>query len=209
MDMPDYKPNSNKYKKEQEEAKAAIEERRVTAVVQGKVKKKSDIRKFADNFISDEAENIGSYIVMDLFVPAVKNLILDIITGSAEMLFGTDRRKRGSGRSVIDKVSYINYNDRYRDRDRRETSNVRRSACDFDDIIVNSRGEAEDVFTQLEAMIETYKVARVSDLYDLVGITGPHTANRYGWTNLRNAEAVRLRDGGYLLKLPRAIPIDN
>jgi hypothetical protein len=205
MDMPDYKPNSNKYKKEQEELK---EERRVTKVVQGKVKKKSDIRKFADSFISDEAENIGSYIVMDLLIPAIKNTILDIITGSAEMLFGTDRRRR-SGRSTVDKVSYVNYNDRYRERDRRSSENVRHSACDFDDIVVNSRGEAEDVFSQLEAMIDTYKVARVSDLYDLVGITGPHTANRYGWTNLRNAEAVRLRDGGYLLKLPRAIPIDN
>lgn len=207
MDMPDYKPNSNKYKKEQEELK---EERRVTAVVQGKVKKKSATRKFADSLISDEAENIGSYIMMDVIIPGLKNTILDIIIGSAEMFFGTGKRRSSSGgRSVVDKVSYINYNDRYRDRDRRDSSNVRHSACDFDDIIVNSRGEAEDVFSQLEAMIDTYKVARVSDLYDLVGITGPHTANRYGWTNLRNAEAVRLRDGGYLLKLPRAIPIDN
>lgn len=207
MEMPDYKPNSNKYKKEQEELR---EERRVSKVVQGsvKVKKKTDIRKFAESFISDEAENIGSYIVMDVLFPAIKNTILDIITGSAEMLFGTDRRRR-NGRSTVDRVSYVNYNDRYRDRDRRPSENVRRSACDFDDIVVDSRGEAEEVLAQLDAMIDTYKVARVSDLYDLVGITGPHTANRYGWTNLRNAEAVRLRDGGYLIKLPRAIPIDN
>ena len=206
MDMPDYKPNSNKYKKEQQEL---TEEKRVSAVVQGKVKKKNEAQKFVSSFISDEAENIGSYIVMDVLVPAIKNTILDIIIGGAEMIFGGDgRRKR---RSTVDKVSYVNYNDRYRDRDRdrRPSESVRRSACDFDDIVVDSRGEAEEVFSQLEAMIETYKVARVSDLYDLVGITGPHTANRYGWTNLRNAEAVRLRDGGYLLKLPRAIPIDN
>lgn len=206
MDMPDYKPNSNKYKKEQAELK---EERRATKVVQGnvKVKKKNEIRKFADNFISDEASNIGSYIVMDVLIPAFKNTILDIIIGGAEMIFGGDGRRRK--RSTVDKVSYINYNDRYRERDRRPSDNVRYSACDFDDIIVDSRGEAEEVFSQLEAMIDTYKVARVSDLYDLVGITGPHTANRYGWTNIRNAEAIRLRDGGYLLKLPRAIPIDN
>lgn len=206
MEMPDYKPNSNKYKKEQQELK---EEKRVSAVVQGKVKKKNEAQKFISNFISDEAENIGSYIVMDLVIPGLRNIILDIITGSAEMIFGGDSRRRR--RSTVDKVSYINYNDRYRDRerDRRPSDAVRRSACDFDDIVVDSRGEAEEVFSQLEAMIDTYKVARVSDLYDLVGITGPHTANRYGWTNLRNAEAVRLRDGGYLLKLPRAIPIQD
>ena len=46
----------------------------------------------------------------------------------------------------------------------------------------------------------------VMDLYDLVGITGQYTDNKYGWTNLRNAEPVRTRDG-YMLKLPRAIPL--
>lgn len=204
MDMPDYKPNSNKYKKEQQEL---AEEKRVSKVVQGKVKKKNEARKFMSSLISDEAENLGSYILTDVLIPGIKDTILDIIIGGAEMIFGGEGRRRR--RSTVDKVSYINYNDRYRERDRRSNDNVRRSACDFDDIIVDSRGEAEEVFSQLEAMIDTYKVARVSDLYDLVGITGPHTANRYGWTNLRNAEAVRMRDGGYLLKLPRAIPIDN
>lgn len=206
MDMSDYKPNSNKYKKEQQEL---AEEKRVSKVVQGKVKKKNEAKKFMSSLISDEAENLGSYIVTDVLIPGIKDTILDIIIGGAEMIFGGEGRRRR--RSTVDKVSYINYNDRYkdRDRDRRSSDNVRRSACDFDDIIVDSRGEAEEVFSQLEAMIDTYKVARVSDLYDLVGITGPHTANRYGWTNLRNAEAVRMRDGGYLLKLPRAIPIDN
>lgn len=205
MEMPDYKPNSNKYKKEQTEIKE--EERRVSKVVQGKVKKKNDIRKFTDNFISEDAQTIKSYIVMDILIPTFRNTVLDIITGTAEKIFGGDDRRRR--RSTADRVSYINYSDRYRERDRRPSDSIRRSACDFDDIIVDSRGEAEEVLAQLDAMIETYKVARVSDLYDLVGVTGPHTANRYGWTNLRNAEAVRLRDGGYLLKLPRAIPIDN
>lgn len=206
MEMPDYKPNSYKYKKEQEEL---AEERRVSKIVQGnvKVKKKNDIRRFTDGLISEDAQTIKSYIIMDILIPTFKNTILDIITGTAEKIFGDDRR--GRRRSTVDRVSYINYSDRYRERDTRSNDSVRRSACDFDDIVVDSRGEAEEVLAQLDAMIETYRVARVSDLYDLVGVTGPHTANRYGWTNLRNAEAVRLRDGGYLLKLPRAVPIDN
>lgn len=207
MDMPDYKPNTKKYREEQSELK---EERRVEKVVQGtvKVKKKSDIHRLKDSLISDEASDVGSYIMMDVLIPAFKDTILDIIIGSAEKIFG-GRGRRGGARSTADKVSFINYSDRYRERDRRPSENTRRSACDFDDIYVNSRGEAEEIFEQLDAMIDTYKVARVSDLYDLVGITGPHTANRYGWTNIRNADAVRMRDGSYLLKLPRAIPIEN
>ena len=55
--------------------------------------------------------------------------------------------------------------------------------------------------------METYGLVRVADLYDLVGITGSYTDNKYGWTNIRNVEPIRVRDG-YMLKLPKAMPID-
>ena len=59
----------------------------------------------------------------------------------------------------------------------------------------------------MDGMLETYGVVSVADMYDLVGITCNYTDNKYGWTNLRNAEPVRVRDG-YMLKLPKAGPID-
>ena len=55
-------------------------------------------------------------------------------------------------------------------------------------------------------LIETYGMASVADMYDLVGISCDYTANKYGWTNIRNAEVVRTRDG-YMLKMPKALPI--
>jgi hypothetical protein len=59
----------------------------------------------------------------------------------------------------------------------------------------------------MDELIETYGLVRVADLYDLVGITGNYTDNKYGWMNIRNADIVRVRDG-YMIKLPRAMPID-
>ena len=50
-------------------------------------------------------------------------------------------------------------------------------------------------------------LARWREDGDLVGVTGNYTDNKYGWTNIRNAEVVRVRDG-YRIKLPRALPID-
>ena len=70
-----------------------------------------------------------------------------------------------------------------------------------------SEGEAEDVLSRMDELIDTYGVVSVADLYDLVGISCNYTDNKYGWTNLRNAEPVRVRDG-YMLKLPKALPID-
>ena len=58
----------------------------------------------------------------------------------------------------------------------------------------------------MDEMMETYGQVRVADMYDLVGITGEYTDNNYGWTNIRNAEVVRVRDG-YKIKMPRALPL--
>ena len=60
----------------------------------------------------------------------------------------------------------------------------------------------------MDELIDAYGLVRVADLKDLVGISGPYTDNKYGWTNIRNAEIVRVRDGGYWIKMPRPIPID-
>ena len=59
----------------------------------------------------------------------------------------------------------------------------------------------------MDELIDTYGSVSVADMYDLVGMSCNYTDNKYGWTNLRNAEPVRVRDG-YLLKMPKATPID-
>lgn len=197
--MNDYKPNSNRFKEEQKER-----EKKVEKIVTGTVttKKKSGLQKFADEFISDDVKNIKSYVVGDVLIPATKKAISDIVTTAIDMiLYGGSRG--GTKRSTADRVSYRNYYDR----DARPVNTSRTSSYSYDDIILRDRGEAEDVLDRMEEIIDTYKVASVADLYDLVGITGNYTDNKYGWTSLRNAEIVRVRDG-YMIKMPRAVVID-
>ena len=73
--MEEYKPNSHKSKEEQ---KNLVPEKRVEKVISGTVKskKKSEMQKFADVFISEDVNNVKSYIVMDVLVPAIKKAIL-------------------------------------------------------------------------------------------------------------------------------------
>ena len=59
----------------------------------------------------------------------------------------------------------------------------------------------------MDELIATYGLVSVADLYDLVGIAGSYTDNKYGWTDIRNASVVRVRDG-YVIKLPRALPLN-
>ena len=71
------------------------------------------------------------------------------------------------------------------------------------DIGADSREEADEVLARMDELLTDYKMVSVADFYDLVGITGKTTDNRYGWTDLRSASVIRDRDG-YLIKLPRA-----
>lgn len=182
------------------------DEKRVEKVVTGKVKtkKKSEIKKFTDVFISEDIENVKSYILLDIFVPAIKKAISDIFTNGIDMLLygesGKSRRK-----SPVDRVSYNQRYDRAYDR-RDYTSTRSRSGYSYDEIILDNRGEAEAVLDGMFDVLDTYGMVRVADFYDLVGVTGNYTDNNYGWTNLSNASIVRVRDG-FIIKLPRALPI--
>ena len=202
MDM-DYKPNSHKYKKEQQNVPA--ERKKVEKVVKGKVKtkKKGELSKVKDMFISEDVSDVKSYIFMDVLIPAAKKAISDIVRDGIDMLLygNTHRRSSSSGASY---VSYRSYSDRDRRDDRRESRT--RTGYSYDDIVLEDRGEAEEVLERMTELIDTYDVVSVADLYDLVGKPGNYTDNKYGWTNLRNAEPIRVRDG-YLLKLPKAGPI--
>jgi hypothetical protein len=195
--------NSHKGRNEVKQ-KQATEEKRAEKIVRGKVKtKRNDMRKLTDMFIAEDAANVKSYILMDVLVPAIKKAIYDIVVNSLDMsLFGG----RGGKRSTADKVSYRDYNGVSRRDDRSYGSSRTTSGYSYDDIILETRGEAEAVLARMDEIMEEYEIVRVADLYDLVGITGEHTDNKYGWTNIRNAEVERVRDG-YRIKMPRALPI--
>ena len=191
MDM-EYQSNSHKSKELQEEKKKLEK----VVVGQVKTKKKNGMSKFVSGFISDDTQNIKSYLVKDVVIPTIKKTITDIVD---MILYGG---KHKSSRIPGSKISYRSFYDE--PRERREP--VVAQAYSYDDIILESRGDAEEVLDQLNALIDTYKIASVADLYDLVGMTGNYTDNRYGWTNLANTDVLRTRDG-YQLKLPRPLPI--
>ncbi|NSJ25482.1 hypothetical protein [Blautia glucerasea] len=203
--MDDYTPNSNRFKEQQKE-NATLPEKKIQQITTGKVrvKKKSEMSKFKDVFISEDVSNVKSYIFMDVLVPAVKKAISDIVRDGIDMILYGDT-KRGNRSS---NASYVSYRDYSRDRrDDCRSGSRNRSGYSYDDIILETRGEAEDVLTRMDELIETYGVVSVADMYDLVGKTCNYTDNKYGWKNIRTAEPIRVRDG-YMLKLPKAGPID-
>ena len=205
MDEMNYKPNSHKYKEEQ---KKATEERQIKKVISGtaKVKKKSGARKFTDALISEDASNVKTYILSDVILPAAKKLISDIVRDGIDMLLYGSTQSRGKSydRFGIGHVNYGSFSSKRTD-DRRSSGG--RHRFEYDDIIFESRGEVEAVREQMEDVIDRYGYVTVADLYDMAELTAPHTANKFGWTSVRSADVVRVRDG-YVLKLSRPGAID-
>jgi len=203
--MEEYKPNSHKYKEDQK--RSTLEKKKVEKVIAGTVKskKKSEIRKFTDVFISEDIDNVKSYILLDVLIPAIKKAISDIVTNGIDMILYGETGKTKSY-STASKISYRSYYDGRNGR--RDYSTIRtKIGYNYDDIILDNRGEAEDVLLRMDELISTYGLVSVADWYDLVGITGNYTDNKYGWTDIRSASVIRVRDG-YMLKLPKALPLD-
>lgn len=205
----DYKPNSNRFREEQKMAAQEETKKRTEKIVDGTVrtKKKSEMSRLADIFVPGDVSKVKSYAFSDVFVPSIKKAVYDIVVNGLEMImYGeTGRHDR---RSSSSKVSYSRYYDD-RDRDRRRDDPPRaRTRFDFEDIVFDNRGTAERVREEMMNVIEEYGFVTVADMYDMAGLDQPYTSNKYGWTSIRSAESVRLRDGGYILKLPRPMPID-
>lgn len=198
-------PNSHKYKQEQKEA---AEKKRVEKpVVQGgaKTKKKSEIAKIGDVFISEDIKNVKSYVLMDVLVPAIKKAISDIVTNGIDMiLYG--ETGRSSKRASTDRFSYSScYSG-----SKTERPTDYRSRFEYDDIIFASRADAARVQEEMANVIDRYGFVTVLDYYDMAEITAPHTASKYGWMSRQSiihADIIRARDG-YIIKLPKAMPID-
>ena len=181
-------------------------EKKVEKVVDGvTIKKKSTLAKIRDMFIAEDADKVGSYILMDVIVPAVKKTIVDMIKSGADMIFGT----KGSVPSSATKYTYggtpyVQYSSSSK---KQEPVNVSRSQYEIGNFIFASKEDADKVLDCLNDLIEAYGMASVADLCELVDAPYEYSANKYGWKNLHDAVSIRTPDG-YSLRLPRSMPLE-
>lgn len=179
--------------------KKPVKAKKISGTV--KIKKQSELQKFLSNFLADDISNIASFVKTDIVIPAIKRIISEAVNAALYSIGGgyDDRDRRSS---------YTSYSRKYENRDNVRRFEPRRGdAFGLDNIVLSSRADADAVLEGLEQQIDVYGVASVSDLYEELGEDCPYTGNDYGWTSMRGAKIRLVRDG-YLLQLPRALPID-
>jgi hypothetical protein len=209
-------PSNSKTRKSIDQQDTEEKPEKLQKIITGgvKTKKRSFGKKMAETFLEDDTKSVTSYILHDVLIPAAKAMISDMVGGGIEMLLFGERRRGSSSIRRDGSRSYTSYGSYYRSDSRdnrppsgREISKTARARHEFDDVVLDTRGEAEDVLSRLVDLTMDYGQATVADLYDLVGITGSFTDNKWGWTDLRSASVSRVRDG-YLINLPRTQPLD-
>lgn len=194
--MEEYKSNSYSSREEKKQ---------LEKVVQGKVvtRKKSRLRRLADVFLAEDVGDIKSYLLYDILVPTIKDTVVKMVNNTVEMLaYGRIKAKPG------DRPSYISYSSYSRPQAKPVT--YQRVASSFDDIILETRGEAELVLDTLREFIDRYGQVTVRDFLDSVGMSGAgytnYTQENFGWKDLNEAYVARVREG-YLLVMPRVIQL--
>jgi hypothetical protein len=209
MENSEFPPNS-------EASRKPIENKEIPRVVSGEVvrKRKSLRKQFSETFVAGDLKSSVRFVVMDVMLPAAKDMVVEAGSQGLEKLIFGDSRRRGSTTPQSGPTGFVNYTRYAMGSASRMTSPQRalsrqaRARFDFDDIVLESRSEAEEVIDRLFDLVSRYESATVADLYELVGLASAHTDQKWGWTDVRGAGVSRVR-GGYLLDLPEPEPLSS
>lgn len=193
--------------------------------LRGDTKAKHSIwRSVRDEFVSEDAPSVGNYILWDIVIPALKNMISDMGHGAIDIALGTDSRRYRGRSSRGD--SYVSYNRMYDDRDYYGGRKRRRRDWDDDydddyyprsrrreepsDIGFRYKEDADDVLEMMISYLERYPEigVPVAYFYDKIGrtIPGNFTDEDWGWTDLSRTKVVP-HGGRWYIDFPKVRPL--
>ena len=180
-------------------------EKNITKVTNGKVtiKKTPGYKKLIHSFVQEDSKTIGEYFFNNIFVPALKKGIEELIHVS---LYGTSSGRRSEpGYSTRSTVSYRSY---YPEKEKAKVKS--NYDIKYDELIFETEDEADRVLTCMDEIVDEYEAISVTEYYRLAGVAEsdiPYTLRNYGWTDIHTARIDRTRDG-YIIRLPRPMLID-
>lgn len=199
--MEDYASNSAKSKQAKESETEEVQDKKVISG-NARIAKPNGAKKFAEMFIAEDVKSVKDYILIDVLAPAIKKAVSDIVTNGINMILYGDTKGNGGNRNNGVKTSYRSYYE-----DSNSTSYRTARSFSFDTVIFETRSDADDVLDKMIESINRYGQVSVADMYEFAGTARNYTDNKYGWRDLRQAYTEPDRNGGYYIKLPRAIPL--
>lgn len=185
------------------------EDNKPKPVINGKVRvaNKSLWRKIGETFATGNLKDAKNYVISDVIVPSILDMIYDGITrGASKLIYGDNAPKRDKSRRFGSGINYNSYsrsdNDSVITIKRRKESPVS-DIYDYNELELESNADAKDLLDSMYEFLEEHDVISVGDMYAMARYEGgDYTDHNWGWDDLRGSAIVR-GDHGWILKLPR------
>lgn len=154
--------------------------------------------------------DLGSYVLFDVLLPEVKDLIATTATSAVDRAIYGDRggaRTPIGGRIPIrrregwtERTNYTSFSTPSRAVQEQQAQTSERPS--YKDLEYSSRQDAENVLRYLIDAIAEYGTVTLGDLYDKSGVSVKPVDQRWGWRDLSVA-GVRRSRGGFVIDLPQ------
>lgn len=195
-----------------------ILDKHVQPVAKGRVKKAGVAKWVGNVFFGEEGfRGWSSHMFHEVVVPSLQNGIADMaMTAVQRAIFGPDyihARRNSSGywgrgvTNVTRMADYRNdYTQSYAKRNRRASNQV-------EEIIFETRQDAQEVFNIMLANLDAYGIVTVGDFYELSDQPAKFTDQTFGWTTnaggqgLEGARIVAARGGGFKIQFPMPMEV--
>lgn len=185
----------------------------------GKIKKKPLSKRIMGALFSSDASSVGGYVLYEVVVPMVKDLVVNIAYQSLNKAFyNGDTRGYNSPAPrpfMGARPGYTPYN--------QATPGVRTSpypqpngapavpgrppinqpsSLQVPEVVYASKIDADDAATRLMEVLEKYGRLTVGGYSSVVGVTPQPTDYRFGWTDLQNMRLEPGPEGWYIVMPP-------
>ena len=183
------------------------------AVVTGTVNKakKSLWKKIIETFTVTNIKDSRNYVIEEVLVPGLLDMLYDGITrGAGKLIYGDKgspkSRTRGNGGINYSGIRRLSDGEAYRSiSNRRERDTAITGIYDYNEIELATRADAETLLDTMCEYLEIHDIVTVADMYSMANYTGgDYTDNYWGWSSLAGARVVRSADG-WTLKLPKVV----
>ena len=211
----EYRGNSIASRQQQVDIQEQPQKEKMEQIATGKKVERSAGSKILSAYFAEDLRNICHEVLYEVIIPASKNAISDTICNFVDIaLFGQTRGRTtaGSVKRITPYSSLYSNNVssnrivKYNDISEQRHANRGLGGYSYQEVVLATRPEAEDVLAHMRLYLDRYQVVTVADLYDAVGEVPDMIDNKWGWTDLSGAAVQRCSDG-FILRMPRIEPI--
>jgi len=202
-------PGNSHNEKAPKEKPTKPDPKRAKQVVKGRVvrQKQPLSKRLKAHFMPQTDMTLSEHVIFEVLLPGATAAASEVFHQTIDIILPVNSRRgvprRGGGRGYTEYRGSSSRRVPWDREDERDAVVSRRARAThaFDQVIIDSRVEAQEVLDEMYNLLDQYDAVTVGDFYDCVNVTKEFTDENYGWTSLTGTRIVS-RGGGYILDLP-------